>query len=184
MLTVLQSLIQPRLDYCSQLWSPRDQRSINRLEDVQRQFIAKIKEKSLIGCNYWDKLSLLRVYSQERRRERYQVCFLWKLSQGLVEGYSISWQWSDRRGRQAIPNNITRSAPAKLQQARERTLGVHGARIFNLLPINLRNENSGDFPLFKNNLDIFLSTIPDQPTTPGLVRSANTNSLLDQIPLV
>ena len=29
MLTILRSLIQPRLDYCSQLWSPRDQTSIN-----------------------------------------------------------------------------------------------------------------------------------------------------------
>jgi hypothetical protein len=32
MLTILRSLIQPRLDYCSQLWSPRDQSAINRLE--------------------------------------------------------------------------------------------------------------------------------------------------------
>ena len=47
----------------------------------------------------------------------------------------------------------------------------------------LRNENSGDFALFKNNLDIFLVTIPDQPTTPGLVRAAVTNSLVDQVPL-
>ena len=42
MLTLLRSLIQPRLDYCSQLWSPRDQFSINRLEDVQRQFLSQI----------------------------------------------------------------------------------------------------------------------------------------------
>ena len=40
MLTVLRSLVQPRLDYCSQLWSPRDQLSINRLEAVQRNFIS------------------------------------------------------------------------------------------------------------------------------------------------
>ena len=91
MLTLLRSLIQPRLDYCSQLWSPRDQSSINRLDNVQRQFLAQIRDGSLLGKNYWEKLSLLRVYSQERRRERYQVCFLWKISQGLVDGYSISW---------------------------------------------------------------------------------------------
>ena len=35
-------------------------------------------------------------------------------------------------------------------------------KVFNSLPKNLRNENSGDFALFKNNLDIFLVTIPDQ----------------------
>ena len=130
------------------------------------------------------KLAKLRVYSQERRRERYQICFLWKQSQGLVKGYECKWQWSDRRGRLAVPRNISRAAPAQVRQARERSLGVHGARLFNLLPQNLRNENSGDFELFKNNLDIFLASIPDQPTTPGLVRAAQSNSLLDQVPLV
>ena len=84
----------------------------------------------------------------------------------------------------AIPKTILTSAPAKVKKARERSLGVHGARLFNLLPQNLRNENSGDFLLFKNHLDIFLSTIPDQPTTRGLVRAAASNSLLDQVPLI
>ena len=84
----------------------------------------------------------------------------------------------------AIPNNIPLKAPAKVKKARERSLGVHGARLFNLLPQNLRNENSGDFLLFKNHLDIFLSGIPDEPTTHGLVRAAVSNSLLDQVPLI
>ena len=184
MLTLLRSLIQPRLDYCSQLWSPRDQTNINKLEAVQRKFLSHIRDGIPTGKDYWERLSLLRVYSQERRRERYQICFLWKLSQGLIEGYQINWQWSDRRGRLAIPNRIPLSAPTKVKQARERSLGVHGARLFNSLPIQLRNENSGDFALFKNHLDIFLSMVPDQPTTPGLLRAAATNSLLDQVPLL
>ena len=184
MLTLLRSLIQPRLDYCSQLWSPRDQGSINRLEAVQRQFLSQIRNDSLSDKNYWEKLSILRVYSQERRRERYQICFLWKISQGLVDGYTINWQWHHGRGRMAIPNNIPSSAPGRAKKARERSLGVHGARLFNILPVNLRNENSGDFALFKNHLDIYLSKVPDQPTTQGLARAAVSNSLLDQVPLV
>ena len=75
-------------------------------------------------------------------------------------------------------------APAKVKKARENSLGVHGAHLFNILPQNLRNEDSGDFPLFKNHLDIFLAMVPDQPTTPGLGRAANSNSLLDQVPLL
>ena len=183
MLTLLRSLVQPRLDYCSQLWSPRDQISINRLESVQRQFLSQIRDSSLLGKSYWERLSILRTYSQERRRERYQICFLWKLSQGLIDGYSITWQWNERRGRYCIPHSIPTSAPAKVRKARESTLGVHGARLFNILPSFLRNENSGDFALFKNYLDIFLSSVPDQPTTPGLTRAAVSNSLLDQVPL-
>ena len=184
MLTLHRSLIQPRLDYCSQLWSPRDQASINRLESVQRQFLSQIRDDSLVGLNYWERLSHLRVYSQERRRERYQICFLWKLSQELISGYEMKWQWSDRRGRLAVPNRIPRDAPSRVKKARERSLGVHGAHLFNLLPKSLRNENSGDFELFKNHLDIFLAMVPDQPTSAGLARAALSNSLLDQVPLV
>ena len=119
----LRSLIQPRLDYCSQLWSPRDQSAINRLESVQRQFISQIRDASLVGMNYWERLSHLRVYSQERRRERYQICFLWKQTQGLIHGYELKWQWSDRRGRLAVPNRIPRDAPSRVKKARERSLG-------------------------------------------------------------
>ena len=184
MLTILRTLVQPRLDYCSQLWSPRDQTSINRLESIQRQFISNIDDSNLKRMDYWGRLSFLRVYSQERRRERYQICFLWKLTQGLIEGYTISWQWSDRRGRLAVPANIPREAPSRVRAAREKSLSVHGAHLFNLLPKSLRNENSADFPLFKNHLDIFLSLIPDQPTTPGLARAAASNSLLYQLSIV
>ena len=34
MMTVWRSLIQPKLDYCSQLWSPPDAKTINLLEDI------------------------------------------------------------------------------------------------------------------------------------------------------
>jgi hypothetical protein len=80
MLTVLRTLIQLGLDYCSQLWSPRDQYSINLLESIQRHFISQVKGPGLKEMTYWERLGELRVYSEERRRERYQICFLWKLS--------------------------------------------------------------------------------------------------------
>ena len=74
--------------------------------------------------------------------------------------------------------------PSFVKKARERSLGVHGAHLFNILPKSLRNENSADFPLFKNHLDIFLAMVPDQPTSAGLARSAASNSLLDQVFMV
>ena len=112
------------------------------------------------------------------------ICFIWKMSQGLIEGYDLKWSFSDRRGRQVVPNIVRRSAAAKVRSAREKSLGVHGARIFNLLPQSVRDEDSGDYILFKNRLDIFLSQVPDQPTKAGLARAAASNSLLDQIPLL
>ena len=92
MLTVLRTLFQPRLDYCSQLWSPRDQYSINLLESTQKHFISQVKDPALKGMSYWEKLSELRVYSLQCRREIYQICCLWKISQGLIKGFDIKWQ--------------------------------------------------------------------------------------------
>ena len=59
-------------------------------------------------------------------------------------------------------------------------------RIFNVLPIEVRNFQSTDQTKdivysFKNHLDKFLATIPDQPTTYREVRAASSNSLIDQI---
>ena len=181
MITIWKSLVQPKLDYCSQFWSPGDQGSINRIEAVQRHFVSKIS--GLDGLCYWDKLQSLRLYSQERRRERYMVMFIWKLSQGLVNGYQI--QFSSilgRRGRTAQPYDIVQSSPAIVRRAREASLGVKGTRIFNLLPPDIRNLESVSVDTFKAELDRFLASIPDQPTVSGLGRSAESNSLLHQIP--
>ena len=97
MVTVMKSLIQPRFDYCCQLWSPRDQLSINKLEKIQMQFVNQIQDDSLRGLNYWEKLKELGLQSQERQRERAQICLLWKMSQGLVDGYDVQWKWSERK---------------------------------------------------------------------------------------
>ena len=112
------------------------------------------------------------------------MIFLWKISQGMVSGFDVNFtSGGDRRGRRIIPNTIVRTAPATVRKAREQTLGVRGANIFNLSPDNIRNMNTDHVDTFKNHLDIFLASIPDQPTMTGLGRAADSNSLLHQIPL-
>ena len=171
MLTILKSLI---LDYCSQLWSPADQTSINKLEAIQRHMVNRIKDSKLVNLNYWEKLQQLRLYSQERRRERYMLIFLWKISQGMVSGYSINFSHTmGRRGRYAIPKEVVRAAPSIVKNARERYLGVRGER----------SMNTDHIDMFKNHLDVFLLSIPDQPTMTGLGRAAESNSLLHQLPI-
>ena len=162
MLTVFKTLVQPHLDYCSQLWSPCSQAQINLVEGVQRHLLNRIRCQELSRLNYWEKLQYLRLYSQERRRERYQIIYIWKISQGLVSGFSIPfWSIHDRSGRRALLPPLTRpgSVPAVVQRARESSLSTKGARLFNLLPIVLRNANHGDILMWKNNLDIFLSSV-------------------------
>ena len=112
------------------------------------------------------------------------IIFIWKITQGLVEGYDMPFTESDRRtGRKVIPATVNKSAAAAVRRAMTASLAVKGAKLFNCMPVSLRNSNHGDVAMFKNHLDIYLDNIPDQPTAAGLGRAAGTNSLLDQVPL-
>ena len=182
MMTIWKSLIHPKLDYCSQVWSPSDQASIALLEGVQRNFSSMVA--GMEGKDYIDRLDSLNMYSQERRRERYQVIFIWKISQGLVQGYNLEFSNSDRRGRMVVPHPIHRQVHSSVRRAREASLGVKGARIFNLLPAWIRTIDNVSVDSFKCELDKFLSGVPDQPTCAGRQRAAITNSLLDQLQLI
>ena len=183
-LQLLKSLVQPHLDYCSQLWSPSAQNLVNKLEGVQRSLISRISDKELKDVNYWDKLQFLKLYSQERRRERYLIIFIWKISQDLVLGYNVPFTFNSRTGRWAVPaSTVCSRVPVTIRKAKENSLRVKGCMLFNLLQAVLRNANHRDTIMFKNNLDHFLSTIPDQPTVPGLARAPETNSLQHQIPM-
>ena len=131
------------------------------------------------------KLHQLRLYSQERRRERYQIIFIWKISQGLVSGYQIPFTLNSRTGRWAVPAELSRQGvPSSVKVAKEGSLRVRGCQLFNLLPASLRSSNHGDTLMFKNNLDHFLESVPDQPTHQDLARAAQTNSLLHQVPMM
>ena len=94
----------------------------------------------------------------------------------MVSGYDVNFtSLGPRRGRMIIPNPVIRSAP---------TLAVRGAQLYNLLPEPLRSMNTEHIDTFKNHLDTFLSSVPDQPTVTGLGRAAQTNSLLHQLPIL
>ena len=111
------------------------------------------------------------------------MIFVWKISQQLVSGYDMSFtSTASRTGRKVVVPPAVNTAPAAVRRARAGTLAVKGAQLFNSLPLTLRNSDHGDVLMFKNHLDIYLENVPDQPTISGLVRGAETNSLIHQIP--
>ena len=88
------------------------------------------------------RLKALGMYSQERRRERYAVIFIWKISEGLISGYDMSFQQSARRGRLAVVPPFAANSSAPVRNAREASLRVKGARLFNLLPKEIGDMQS------------------------------------------
>ena len=140
MLTIWKSLILPKLEYCSQLWSPTVKKDIQKLELVQRDFVRKIHLNN--HYNYWDILNCLNMYSLQRRRERYIVIYVWKILENIVPNVSslehrkISAHYTNRFGRKCkIPNVRGSSRSITLY---ERSLAVNGPKLFNVMPQHKR----------------------------------------------
>ena len=74
------------------------------------------------------------MYAQERRRERYQIICIWKLSQGLVNGYNLPFQQDKWRCVLVTVPTMASYSPSAVRKAREASLQVKGARLFNLIP--------------------------------------------------
>jgi hypothetical protein len=92
------------------------------------------------------------------------VIFLWKISQGMVKGYNVMYtSVIGRCGRTALPRDVVQSSPSLVRKARESSIGVKGARIFNILPAHIRNIDADNVESFKKSLDSFLTDIPEQP---------------------
>ena len=82
MLTLLKSLVNPLLEYCCQLWNPWKAKDIQAIEAIQPMFTFEITEVQHL--NYWERLHELKLYSIQRRRERYIIIYIWKLTQHMV----------------------------------------------------------------------------------------------------
>ena len=109
------------------------------------------------------------------------LIFLFKLSQGLTQGYNIQFTTDARRGRLAQPKYVNWHAPATVRRARESSLAVKGVKLFNLLPKAIRNHDAKKVDSFKIMLDNFLSSVADQPSVPGWAWAAQTNSRVSYI---
>ena len=186
MMTLFRSMVLPQLEYCCQLWSPVHLKNIRRLEAIQRSFTARIA--GLNHLNYWERLVHLKLYSLERRRERYLILYVYKIINRLApnlrdDRFAIKPYYSVRGDKLCRIPIVSRSPSAKIRSMVECSFAVNGAKLFNCLPSQLRNHQ-GSFDSFKYRLDKLLEKIHDKPCTPGYHQSAPSNSIgaqLDQM---
>ena len=164
----------PKINYCSQLWEALPKGLMDRLEELQRAFTAKIP--SISHMSYWDRLSELKLSSIERRFERYRAIYTWKVLEGWVPNCGILWTQDPRNGRRCSIPRMARKASDRVQTLRDRSFQVAGPKMFNSLPCSLRNLTGCDKDTWKKELDLFLSRIPDTPNIGDYI-SANCNSL-------
>ena len=134
--------------------------------------------------SYWEQLKALNLYSLEHRRERNQVLYTWKIMEGHVPNFEstpIVVIENNRRGRSCLPPPLLSSAPERIKNIRFASLPHKGPRLFNSLPLEVRNLKGVTVDEFKSALDRHLKYIPDQPLIPTYIqyRQCKSNSITD-----
>ena len=144
--------IQGHIDYCSQLWQPLQSGLLQRVEGLQKSWTKRIPQISHL--NYWERLTILKMNSQQRRLERYRIIYIWKILENKVPNCGIKSDQNCSRGRMCILPPISKQSRLSIKTLREQTLQVHGTKLFNKLPWELRNMTSCTTEVFKEQLDI------------------------------
>ena len=135
MLTLLKSLVIPLLEYCCQLWNPWKAKDIQAIETIQRTFTYKITEVQHL--NYWERLHELKFYSLQKRRERYIIIYIWKITQHMVLnidgtiGHTIKTTKHRRHGTQCVIQYPTNRNPT--QSLQKNAITVFGPRLYNFV---------------------------------------------------
>ena len=177
MVLLLKSLIRPKLEYCSPLWSPCKVGDIAKTENIQRFFTRRIADCK--GKNYWERLEHLQILSLQRRRERYMIIHMWKIYQGLApNSTNISFYVHQRHGPKAVVPRLITTAQKSVQTLRDASFGVRAAQLFNRMPDDVRLAPSLDS--LKVRLGDFLATVPDFPPVRGYT-SPRDNSLVARL---
>ena len=177
MMTLFKSLVLSRLDYASQLWSSHLLKPNYLIVKVQRSLPKHIA--GILNKSYDERLKLLNLYSVERRRDRYQIIYLWKIIEELVPNLStpITCTYSERRGRFCVVSHVNMG---RLDTPSYNRFRWRSIRIFKKLPKYVRIVSSWSVDKFKSQLDRHLRNIVDLPCQPGFNNSLDGGDCLNE----
>ena len=153
------SMIQPVQDYASLIWAPVDSKTdLQAQEGPLRAFSRRVSGTD--NLNYWQRLSLLKLQSIERRMERFRLIYTWKSLSGLVPSLGFTTWVHPRKGKLIYEKNS--GSVQSIRTKHDKSLYFQGPKLFNSLPKCIR-ELDCTFDTFKIVLDTFLAMLPDRP---------------------
>ena len=137
--------------------------------------------------DYAQRLKALKLYSIQRRQERYKIIYTYKIKEKLVpnisEDYGLQFFCSKRHGyRCKIPTYPLHHN--KAGRARDDSFTLTACNLWNAMPKYVRNISGKSVDHFKRRLDGVLSSYPDIPrcSATGIIKDThgrNSNSLVD-----
>ena len=182
MLTLLKTLVIPIIDYASIVWSPYKRKDITQIEKIQRNFTKRLLNMS--EMTYYERLKHLKLYSLERRRERYEIIYTFKILKNMVPNVGLKPKYSQRRGLVLVPPAVHKNSTQAAATVRRHSFRSKAAFLFNCLPKEIRNiPLDTSIGVIKHKVDNLLQTVTDEPVLNGYSRSndAESNSLIHQL---
>ena len=124
----------------------------------------------------------LKLYSLERRRERYLIINAWQQIEGIRENVLNLETGIEGRRRCIKSTTIPTNVKGKNRTLIQHSTAIQMERLFNAIPYELQNITGVRTETFKKHLDEWLSGIPDTPKIDdyGARVSAETNSVTQQ----
>ena len=134
--------------------------------------------------NYWRRLHILKLYSLQRRRERYLLFLLYRMIVGIqtpIGFHHGDIKFSERRNITITPILSRGNKGRKwVQTLKHAAFPAVAITTYNILPAALRTFHATP-EVFKSKLDSWLATIPDEPDCTNQRSSAPSNSIVDQV---
>lgn len=176
MLLMFKSFVLSRLEYSSPLWNPMLKTDIMKLESVQRSFTAKLN--GVQNQDYWNRLKSLKLYSLQRRRERFMLIHLFKIYRNLAPN-DLEFKFTNhiRLGAQCQRRSYPNTS-ASVKTLRYNSFSCVAPRLFNIIPGFIKKAEN--LQTFKSQLDSLLLHVPDTPPTAGY-QSTTGNSLVELV---
>ena len=102
-----------------------------KMERVQRSFTKHVE--GLKDKNYRERLRILKIYSIERRRERFILIMMFKILHGIAPnpGIQFTTNHSERTGVKAVIPQIKSNTKAYFKNIRIHSFGYVGPKLFN-----------------------------------------------------
>jgi len=111
---------------------------IQKIESLFRSFSSRTYPIS--DLNYWDQLSALKMYTQERRMKRYRIIYIWKILEGIAPSVGIKSYTSTWQGCLCQVPQIKQCKSGKIRAIREGNLQIRGPPLFDSLQVNICSQ--------------------------------------------
>ena len=176
LISLYQTYVVARLEYASILWSPYQIKDISRLEAIQRTITSKVE--GLENLNYHQRLYRLKLFSMQRRRDRYAAIYMYKVANNLVpNNLKFEFYNTPRHGLKCRRRKV-QTIMTHLSTVCHNYFTSTGPAIYNILPKKLKE--SPTLESFKSQLNQYFLSIPDLPPTP-CYPAINKNTILEWV---